>query len=471
MLSRALQRAARASRPSLLPSPVRCLTSDASQAAHAAEAKAAAPSIRQQTTRTTEEAAAAKKEKQDKKKRAEPAAAPDATAAAAAAVPAAASASAAAAKPAAARRVSAGSALWGPASGGLPLDAYLSKPRVHRPPTHAADGSPLPPPVPLRVARLPHDEPDSHQVQLDIFAAVVVERWPKVLRDEAPFKAQYAKHFASVRARKQQQHAIPAELQYSEADEVDDNGRRKAQAFSESVVVTPESLLTEADVVNDLHATHRALQDSLFLLVKRRGGGATSGWTFPTAQVPFDILKSEKEAALDAKTIQAALLKDASPAAQAAAAIALAQVKEAARKEKVSLRSVGSQAISSTVGTHAGVYFMGNAPIAVYRSFNAAQSGEQKAIAAHESRKAYAAALKTALETGSAKPEWTEPAAPTVVGSKTFYMHALYMDGEIRLQNSREYEDYAWVKKTELAKYIGEGPAAVLQKVLLDPKP
>lgn len=388
-----------------------------------------------------------------------------------AAAPAAAASIPAASAAAAARCVSAGSALWGPASGGLPLDSYLSKPRVHRPPTHTADGTPLPPPAPLRTARLPHDDPDSHSVQLDLFTAVVVERWPKIMKDEAPWKAQYKKHFEAVRARKQQQHAIPAELQYSEADEVDDNGRRKAQAFSESVVVTPEALLTEADVVNDLHATHRALQDSLFLLVKRRGGGAAAGWMFPTAQVPFDIIKSEKEAALDAKTIQAALLKDASPAAQAAAAIALAQVKEAAKKEKVSLRSVGSQAISSTVGTHAGVYFMGNAPIAVYRSFNAAQSGEKKAIAAHEARKAYTAALKTALETGGTKPELIEPATPVVVGSKTFYMHALYMDGEIRLQNSREFEDYAWVKKAELAKYIGEGPAAVLQKVLLDPKP
>ena len=441
----------------------------------AAAAQAAVPRARWLSTAEAQPADAAKqtnKTKDTTKKSATKPVAPAAAAAAAAtpaATPASSSSSpaAAASKPAPAA-ASVASSLWGPASGTLPLEAFSATPRVHKPRTHNADGSPVARPVPIRTLRLAHDDPNSHAVQTELFAAVVVERWPKIMQEEAEWKSEYKRHFSALRKRKEQAHAIPEELEYREADDVDSEGRRRVVADAAPVHVTPEALLTEADVARDLHATHRALQESLFLLVKRRGGGPLANWSFPTAPVPFDVATAAKEASLDAKTIAAALLKDSSPAAQAAAASALAILKEASKKEKVSLRSVGASAIAATVGTHAGVYFVGNAPLTVYRQFKG--EGESLAKKALAARDAHSAARRLALETGNTVADLAAPAAPAVVGSKTFYMHALYMDGEIRLQNSREFEDYAWVKKSELAKYIGEEPARLLQQVLLDPK-
>ena len=190
--------------------------------------------------------------------------------------------------------------------------------------------------------------------------------------------------------------------------------------------VNPDDLLTEADRANDLHATHRCLQDSLYLVVKRRGAPQ---WSLPSGLVPFDITTYHT-------SLPDQAVKLASTSISAAAALLTNPP-----PPKHTLRSVAATAISSTIGTHAGVYFIGNAPIAVHRH----QYKQPKAPIA-------------------------DAKGPSIVGSKTFFMHALYMDGEVRMQNAREYDDYAWVKKDQLSEYIGEEQANILKTALLEPE-
>lgn len=385
---------------------------------------------------------------------------------AAAAAAASASSDAAAAAPAARKGPTqlagkrAGQSLWGPASRSLPLQSFSATPRVHTPPARTA------PRQLARMSRLPTDDPNSPTVQLDLTAAVVVERWPKILKNEAQWKLDYRQHFASLRASKNLQHQVPDELLYRPQDEVDELGRPKhvAEVEQSAGQVDPAAFLTEADVARDLHATHRELQESLFLLIKKRGGGPMAGWHFPQAPIPFDVI-SASQPPVDTKVIAAALAKDTSPAAAAAAAAAL----NAPRKQVTSVRSVATDALAATVGTHAGIYIMGNAPVAVYRQFKSAESQAQAEADLAKRRAERDARVEAGLGVAAPIPAVDSP-APAVVGTKTFYMHALYMDGEIRLQNSREFEDYAWVKKTDLAKYIGKEPAELLQTVLLDAK-
>jgi hypothetical protein len=95
---------------------------------------------------------------------------------------------------------------------------------------------------------------------------------------------------------------------------------------------------------------------------------------------------------------------------------------------KDTLRTISKKAVTSTLGDHAGVYILGNAPVACK------------------------------LEKSDKKDD---------KGTKTFFMHALYMDGEFKLLN-KEYSDYAWVRKNELSKYIGEDLYKVVDPALLE---
>jgi hypothetical protein len=367
-----------------------------------------------------------------------------------------------------------GQTLWGPATHKLPLESFKAVPRLHRPPKAAG----WTPPVPTRTLRLEHDEPNSTRVQYTLTAAAVVERWPKIMVAENAWSAQYKQHFDALRQRQALAHRIPADLQAREADEVDEHGNPVSAAdaaaseadaaFAAATAdIDPRLLLTEADVARDLHATHRALTESLYLIVKRRGGGAMAGWQFPTAQVPFDVLAKEEA---DPKALIATLQRDGAPPSAIAAAKAL--VVSAAKQPKkvpVTLRSVASSALTSTVGTHAAIYMLGNAPLTVLRQFKNAEA-EQLARNTLDQLKREAAER---AEAGFLAPPRVSDAdatksPPEIVGSKTFFMHALYMDGEVRLQNAREYEDYAWVKREELAKYVGKEQAEALAPVLLD---
>lgn len=166
--------------------------------------------------------------------------------------------------------------------------------------------------------------------------------------------------------------------------------------------------------------------------MKRRGGG----WTFPTGLVPYDPQSYASSIPDPQAVLRAASVKEAS---------ALLSPKPATPAH--TLRSVAQSALQGIIGTHAGVYFLGNAPITVQRVRDPKASSSKKP---------------------AASPSSTE--APVVLGSKTFFMHALYMDGEVRMQNTKEFDDYAWIKKTDLPKYVGEEQAKILDVVLLEPE-
>ena len=158
----------------------------------------------------------------------------------------------------------------------------------------------------------------------------------------------------------------------------------------------------------------------------------------------------------------------ASPTAIAAAKAQFAAQRAKPKTEPVTVRNIAQQALAGTVGTHASIYMLGNAPLAVLRSFKNAES-EAETIATLKRVKDEAIARAEAGHLAPPLPAAPAvEAQPSVVGSKTFFMHALYMDGEIRLQNSKEYEDYAWIKRDELAKYVGKEQAEALSKSLLD---
>lgn len=289
---------------------------------------------------------------------------------------------------------------WGPNSRSVIPSLRRSVPRQ----------TPFRPPIPVHRTRLPDDKPDDKTKQCELHAAVIVERWPKIMREEPSWRTEYHAHFAELRHKKHPIHDIPPLLQ-----------SKKEEPTGAAAHVDPNDLLTEADRANDLHATHRCLQDSLFLVVKRRG--SSGGWAFPSAVVPFDINGWDTHAPI--------LPADASKLLAATSVKEFSAMLAPPPPPKDTLRSVAAQAVSANLGTHASIYFMGNAPIAVHRVL---------------------------------KPM----ATPSLVGTKTFFMHALYMDGEVRLQNPKELEDYAWVKRDQLEKYVGKELAELLQPILLD---
>jgi hypothetical protein len=94
--------------------------------------------------------------------------------------------------------------------------------------------------LPLKYSRLEADHPNSKTEQYELHAAVIVERWPKVLREEPEWRTEYHRHFAPLRAKKQRHHAIPKELQVKEEEGQTGTGtktRRQKRAFEWRCVV------------------------------------------------------------------------------------------------------------------------------------------------------------------------------------------------------------------------------------------
>jgi len=301
-------------------------------------------------------------------------------------------------------------------------------------------------------------------------SAAVVERWPRVEREMDEWTRKYHEHFAPLRAAKQAKHQPPEEL----APKIEDAQLfpTKEQAISgEYAPVPPEALLTEADHANDLHSPHRCLQDSLYLVVKRKGD---SSWCFPQAEVP----ESAYMAGSGVPT--AAEVAAAVAASQGLAAVSIAPPPQGPahptnRKggSGISLRSVATQAFKDILGSRAAVYWIGNAPLAVHRQVKDLKAVADALEKEKEREQTMIAEARSALEAAAPGqspnpiPE-AQPLPDIHAGTKTFYMHALYMDGEIRIVNAKEYEDFAWVRIVDLPRYIGAEQAEIMNKVLLD---
>jgi hypothetical protein len=51
-------------------------------------------------------------------------------------------------------------------------------------------------------------------------------------------------------------------------------------------------------------------------------------------------------------------------------------------------------------------------------------------------------------------PKNPEPIEKPVVGSKTFWFKSIHLEGDINLQPDTGYDDYVWVPKKEMNKYL-----------------
>lgn len=76
---------------------------------------------------------------------------------------------------------------------------------------------------PLKYTRLTSDYPLSKTQQYDLYASVIVERWPKIMKEEAAYRVEYREHFQAVHLRKRimKAHVVPNQLLPKEEDLVE----------------------------------------------------------------------------------------------------------------------------------------------------------------------------------------------------------------------------------------------------------
>ena len=114
--------------------------------------------------------------------------------------------------------VSARSGEWGPKTRHLSFPSVASEVSSSSSPSHSTPSNATPR-RPIKHSRLEKDQPNSTTEQYDLISAVVVERWPKILKEEPEWRRTYENHFAELRKAKKPEHQLPKELQVQTNEE------------------------------------------------------------------------------------------------------------------------------------------------------------------------------------------------------------------------------------------------------------
>lgn len=254
-----------------------------------------------------------------------------------------------------------------------------------------------------------------------IFGAVVLERLPVVVREEADWVTEHRQW--------QRQFYERVRKRYP-----DDFTKKKSSAAVETAEESamgwvPGERVTEADRQNDTKSLQRKLDDRLVLIVKGTDAAGKGTWQLPAVE----------------------------------------------HVEGETIRQTAERAALATVGEGPKTYFVGNAPAGHFpdrsppaeeRSGGGDSRGRRKgrdrrALAAIASRADAADVAEAAAASGGAAEGASADAAQGVRyvddGSTTFYVKAQLIKGEVpALRKGSGWYDYAWITADEVPQYFDD---------------
>eukprot|EP01006_Ploeotia_vitrea_P045562 TRINITY_DN66953_c6_g1_i2.p2 TRINITY_DN66953_c6_g1~~TRINITY_DN66953_c6_g1_i2.p2 ORF type:complete len:277 (+),score=161.89 TRINITY_DN66953_c6_g1_i2:220-1050(+) len=257
--------------------------------------------------------------------------------------------------------------------------------------------------------------PPAKQYEWRLSGALVVERLPTLTREKHEVEVAMEEMQDRVA---QMTHIIPP---HELTEDLERKELEKMYAEQEGVESTEEEFVpaprkTEDDESGNVHSTNRALDQSLYLLVKRAGRDGEYAWQFP------------QQTWLQGET----------------------------------MRETAERALEEVCGEDLSMHVLGNAPIG-HVEYEHEPREREVAFVYEGDAIDDAAALAEMQEQQSEAEKNSAPYDAT----KVFFYHALYMVGDVQ-PNPDFADDYMWATRDQLRELLPSNTLAVAEDMLMD---